>query len=192
MTTTSAASTLGAPWNRRVCEVRSRSALQPMPAGALMPPAATMTRLAAGELPRGRILVVEDDALLALDLQRMLRDGGYRVIGPAASAAEIQQLIDRKAVDCAIVDLDLDQQRPVEIADLLADAGVPFVLLTTGWRWRLPTAHWLRPVVEKPFCRAALLAAIERALKKPPVPTNDNNRFSGSTVVPWERIYPAL
>jgi CheY-like chemotaxis protein len=64
--------------------------------------------LATLDLPRGKVLVVVDDAIVALDLQRLLHEAGYRVVGPATTVAEIQRMIQRGDIDCAIVDLDVD------------------------------------------------------------------------------------
>src|SRR5918995_1143491 len=133
MTATSAASTLGESWNRRH-PVSKESfapqpmAPQPMPEGLRFSPPS----LATLDRPQGRVLVVVDDALVALDLQRLLHEAGYRVVGPATTVAEIQRMIRRGDIDCAILDLDIDRRAPLPIADLLAFAEVPFVYLTTG------------------------------------------------------------
>ena len=128
MTTPSAASTLGDTWNRRHSDNNERIAPQPMPVGVRFSPPS----LATLDLPQGKVLVVVDDAIMALDLQRLLHDAGYRVIGPATTVAEIQRMIERGDIDCAILDLDVDRRAPLPIADLLAFADVPFVYLTTG------------------------------------------------------------
>src|SRR4029453_17672957 len=125
MTTPSAASTLGASWNRRLTENSESVELQPMPvampAGVRFSPPSRATL----DLPHGKVLVVVDDALMALDLQRLLCEAGYRVVGPATTVAEIQRMIQRGDIDCAIVDLDVDRRAPLPIADLLAFADVP-------------------------------------------------------------------
>ena len=111
MTTASAASTLGDSWNRRYPDNNESIAPQPMPVGVRFSPPS----LATLDLPQGRVLVVVDDAVMALDLQRLLHDAGYRVIGPATTVAEIQRMIERGDIDCAILDLDVDRR-----GDLLA------------------------------------------------------------------------
>ena len=65
MTATSAASTLGESWNTQLSEFRNRL--------DFCPP------LHAADLPEGRILVVEDETIVALDLQPLLREAGYRI-----------------------------------------------------------------------------------------------------------------
>lgn len=178
MTKMSAASTLGNSWNRL-----SSTALEPLQ-GAAFPPVRAPVQLAADDPPRGRILVIEDEAALALDLQRMLRDAGFRTVGPASTVADVQRMIGRGAIDCAVLDLEVDRRAPLPIADLLAFAEVPFVYLSNGSRATVPTQHRRRPVVMKPVSRAALLAAVEDAMAK--------QRPACEAPLPWPRIYPPL
>ena len=89
-----------------------------------------------------------------------------------------------------ILDLDVDRRAPLPIADLLAFADVPFVYLTTGVLGPVPSRHRQRPVVEKPFTREVLLAAVEKAMAKQRQVANDNRWLGG--VVPWPRVYPPL
>jgi DNA-binding NtrC family response regulator len=188
MTTPSAASTLGDTWNRRLTKHSKSFEPQLMPVGLRFSPPS----LATLDLPHGKVLVVVDDAIMALDLQRLLHEAGYRVVGPATTVAEIQRMIQRGDIDCAIVDLDVDRRAPLPIADLLAFAGVPFVYLTTGVLAPVPARHRQRPVVEKPFTRESLLAAVEKAMAKGREVANDNRWPAGGTVVPWERVYPPI
>ncbi len=187
MTATSAAPTLGDSWNRQQPGNIEGSTLQPMAQGMRFPPPS----LATLDLPKGRVLVVIDDAIVGLDLQRLLHDAGYRVIGPAATVAEVQRMIEKGDIDCALLDFDVDRRAPLPIADLLAFADVPFVYLTTGAHRPVPVWHRHRPVVDKPFTRDALLAAIEKATARSGEVTNDTS-WHGGLVVPWTRIYPPL
>ncbi len=121
MTATSAASTLGNSWNRRLPDFSESLEPQPMPpcakvSGARFSPPS----LATLDLPQGRVLLVVGEAVVALDLQRLLHDAGYRVVGPAITVAEIQRMIQRGDLDCAILDLEIDRRAPLPIADLLA------------------------------------------------------------------------
>ena len=148
--------------------------------------------LATLDLLQGKVLMVVDDAITALDLQRLLHEAGYRVIGPTTKLAEIQRMIQHGDIDCAILDLDVDRRAPLPIADLLAFADVPFVYLATGALGPVPSRHKQRPVVEKPFTRDVLLAAVERAMARRCQVANDNRWAAGGSVVPWERVYPAI
>ena len=190
MTMPSAASTLGDTWNRRLTDHSESFEPQPqaLPVGARFSPPS----LATLDRPQGRVLVVVDDALMALDLQRLLHAAGYRVVGPATTVAEIQRMIQRGDIDCAILDLDVDRRAPLPIADLLTFADVPFVYLTTGMLGPVPPRHKQRPVVEKPFTRETLLAGLEKAMAHRRQIANDNRWPTSGSVVPWERVYPPL
>ena len=187
MTATSAAPTLGDSWNRQQPGVTESFAPQPMAQGKRFSPPS----LATLDLPRGKVLLVVDDAIVALDLQRLLHEAGYRVIGLATTVIEVQPMLERGDIDCAILDLDVDRRAPLPIADLLAFADVPFVYLTTGVLGPVPAWHWHRPVVEKPFTREALLGAVEKATAKSGEVAKDTP-WLGGLVVPWTRVYPPL
>jgi CheY-like chemotaxis protein len=195
MTSASAVSTLGDPWNRRQSHSVSagmRDAVQqPMPVATAIPHGWAPDGLAVDDLPRGKVLVVEDEALVALDLQRMLREAGFRTAGPAVSLNDIQRLIERGTIDCALLDLDVNQRTPLPVADLLAFAEVPFAFLAKGARPLLPREHADRPVLTKPFDKADLLAVLERAMSKNSAAANDN-RHVAALGVAWPRVFPSL
>jgi CheY-like chemotaxis protein len=196
MTIPSTASTLSDSWTQRLPLSRSGIrglSLPPSPRGAHFPPRQNASGVAADDLPRGKILVIENEAIVALDLQCTLREAGYRVVGPAAKMAEVQRLIERGSIDCAIVDLDVDRRTPLPVADLLAFAEVPFVFLTTGVHSAPPQRHASRPVVEKPFRRAELLRAVERAMtRRSPRAASDNPRSPEASLAAWPRVFPPL
>lgn len=188
MAATSAASTLGDSWNRRLSDNTERFAPRPAHQDIRCAPPS----LATLDLPRGKVLVAVEDAIVALDLQRMLHEAGWRVIGPATTVTEIQRRMQRGNIDCAILDLDIDRHAPLPIADLLAFADVPFVYLTTAALGPVPSRHRHRPVVEKPFTRETLLAAVEKTMARVRKVVNDNRWPAAGSVVPWERVYPPI
>ena len=96
----------------------------------------------AADGPRGRILIVEDQAVVALDLQRTLREAGYRVLGPATSLPAVEALLARGTVDAALVDADAGRLAFV-LADRIVDAGVPVLFLTARSN-PLPARHAAR------------------------------------------------
>src|SRR4051812_9135839 len=118
----------------------------------------------ADDPPRGRILVVTNQASLALDVTRILRDAGYRAIGPAASADEVKRLNDRCPIDGALLDLQLEGGGASIVADRLADIGIPFVWLTDALLDAIPRKHAFAPAVTKPFEGKDLIGALERTL----------------------------
>jgi CheY-like chemotaxis protein len=77
-----------------------------------------------GQLDGKRIIVVEDDALLALDVADQLQSFGATVLGPAPTAYYARQLIgpERRRLDGAVLDIHLHGQDVYELADILCSA----------------------------------------------------------------------
>ena len=84
------------------------------------------------DLTGRRVLIVEDEGLLALDMEFALIDAGASVLGPVIDVAEGLALLDGDPgrIDAAILDLDLRGQPAYPIADRLVERGVPFVFNT--------------------------------------------------------------
>jgi CheY-like chemotaxis protein len=112
-----------------------------------------------------RILVVEDEALVAMLLEDGLQDAGADVVGPARSVEEALALIERTARDgslaAAVLDFKLEGIVVLPVADRLASLGVPFVLATGYGEACNRGGHAAAPVLEKPFDVEALITTIE-------------------------------
>ena len=75
-------------------------------------------------LARRRILVVEDEALIAMDLEWTLRQSGCEVVGPVATLGDaVRAAATEHPLDGAILDVNLGRERVFPVADLLADRG---------------------------------------------------------------------
>lgn len=84
-----------------------------------------MTHAAHRERPR--VLVVEDEFIIALDLSETVKDLGYALEGPYADKENAFLAIDRELPDCAILDVYTGDGEVFPLADALADAGVPII-----------------------------------------------------------------
>lgn len=113
-----------------------------------------------------RLLVVEDELLVALDIESILTEAGMVVIGPAASAAEALELIASTAFDAALLDANLHGEPIDEVAAALVDARIPFAYVTGYGRESLP-AGFEAPIIAKPFDATQLVAATRQLLDKP-------------------------
>ena len=79
--------------------------------------------------PRGPlVLVVEDELLLAMDLELTLEQHGYRVLGPAGTVAEALRLLEGETPQVALLDLNLKGEMATPVAGRLRAMGVPFML----------------------------------------------------------------
>ena len=77
-----------------------------------------------------RVLVVEDDAMLALDTAGQSKDGGFVVIGPATSVAWALKLISETGCDVGVLDVNLGKESAEPVARELRARGTPFVVLS--------------------------------------------------------------
>jgi CheY-like chemotaxis protein len=103
-----------------------------------------------------RILVVEDAPMIALDLEEMLRDLGWDVVGPTGNFAIALQLATDEPLDAAVVDINIRGGKVYPVARTLAARGIPF-LLASGYADRtLPPDLADRPCLEKPYNPANL------------------------------------
>lgn len=112
-----------------------------------------------------RILVVEDEALIALDLQATLEDEGFAVIGPAGTLARARALLDGGArPDIACLDLNLGSATSHDLARRLLAEGVPVVFISGRDARALPEDLRGVPVLGKPIDVPLLLARLRSAL----------------------------
>jgi CheY-like chemotaxis protein len=115
------------------------------------------------QLENCRILVVEDDTIVAWDIESLLMDNGCAVVGPAAGLARALELIAAGEFDLVLLDLNLGSDNSLPAADRLAEIGIPFVFLSGHSTDFLPERHRHRPLVSKPFHPTLLIKAIGEA-----------------------------
>ncbi len=98
-----------------------------------------------------RILLVEDEALVALMMHEVLRRQGLTVIGPVSTVHEALSLAAEEHVDGAILDVNLNGQSIYPVADLLASRATPFVFVTGYHVSGIDHRYAHVPVLEKPI-----------------------------------------
>ncbi len=117
--------------------------------------------------PDGRlVLVVEDEFLIAMDLELLLRRHGWRVLGPATTVVGALRLLQGETPDVALLDVNLRGEPVTPVAEALRARGVPFVLASAYDGATLLPAEILvtAPNVGKPMNERRLLAALAHAL----------------------------
>jgi CheY-like chemotaxis protein len=109
-----------------------------------------------------RILVVEDDYLVAQVLVDLLEDAGAEVIGPVGWIDEAIALIedDNQKLDGAVLDVNLHGKKSYPVADALAARSVGFVFATGYDAGIIESKYRDYPRCEKPFRQTALVAAL--------------------------------
>ena len=114
-----------------------------------------------------RVLVVEDDLLLAMDLQDTLVDAGAVVVGVCKTLDEAMARANVEDFAVAVLDFSLGPETASQLARRLVRRGVPFVLYTGKSRREPSLAEWRdRPIVEKPAPARVLLSAVRTALSR--------------------------
>ena len=113
-----------------------------------------------------RFLVLDDEFLIAFDIQQVLEGAGAAAVACTGNAADALHAIkSAQPFDLAVLDFRLEgQTSSLEIADALVAAAIPFVFLTGMLGDRELKKYPNAPVVEKPYDARLLIDAIVRAL----------------------------
>jgi CheY-like chemotaxis protein len=113
-----------------------------------------------------RILIVEDEMLVAMNIEDMLLDLGHEVAGLASRLAGAVSLAKEATLDAAMLDVNLAGEASFPVADVLVERGIPFLFATGYGINGIEERYRDRPVLQKPF-RASELAAALDALAAP-------------------------
>jgi CheY-like chemotaxis protein len=108
-----------------------------------------------------RVLIVEDDPIIALDLGGMFAEAGATVVGPAYRVSQALAMLEA-GIDVAVLDFRLEKETASSIAHRLSAKGVPYLFYTSS-RGHPELAHPGVPIIEKPARPEALIALV-RAL----------------------------
>ena len=115
-----------------------------------------------------RILIVEDEFLVADDIAMVLEDFGCEVIGPVPTIAEAVAVIKAEALDGVLLDANLDGVSSTEVAEALVARGIPFVVVTGYGHLKLPSAALEAAArVTKPWNVADLAGVLAEAFAPP-------------------------
>jgi len=117
-------------------------------------------------MTRGRILVVEDEPLLALDMAQTLEEAGYEVIGPAASVKEALSWIERAECDAAVLDMNLRNETAEPIAHALIAREKPFISLSGYSASQRPDVFRGSVALSKPLDVKKLFAALQDCIAR--------------------------
>ena len=114
--------------------------------------------------PQPSVLLVEDEPLLAMDVEMVLNAAGFRVIGPATTTARALALVREESPDLTILDLNLGDEMAFPVLDALAKGGRVFIILSGHSHRLVPAPHRHRPYIQKPYEANALLRAVHEAM----------------------------
>lgn len=107
-----------------------------------------------------RILVVEDEPIIAFAIEDMLTDLGCQVVGPAFNLSEAEQLAAEALLDAAILDVNLNDQRSYSAAAVLLGRRIPFIFATGYGEDRVDWDHGGALILAKPYRQDQVAAAL--------------------------------
>jgi CheY-like chemotaxis protein len=113
--------------------------------------------------PAIRVLIVEDEVLVALDLEDLLTQMGHQVVGPATRIDEALDLARKADFDFAVLDVNVAGAPSYPVADILRKRGIPFVFSTGYGAEGLLAAYCSEQTLSKPYLPQDLERVISRA-----------------------------
>ena len=111
-----------------------------------------------------RVLVVEDEAIIAIDMTAALEDAGFSVIGPVGSVYEAMKLLDEHPCDCAVLDVNLAGETSAPVAGRLNAQGIPFVTVSGNTPESNGEEFSQAPFLTKPIITRKLLLKLSMVL----------------------------
>lgn len=113
-----------------------------------------------------KVLVVEDEMMIAMLIEDMLEELGCELIGPASKVERALELIASETIEIALLDVNLDGQATDAVAYELQRKGIPFVFATGYGATGVPKQHNDRTVLQKPFQKRDLAIALSIAIDR--------------------------
>jgi two-component SAPR family response regulator len=111
-----------------------------------------------------RVLVVEDELMVAIMIEQALRRADCVLVGPVPRIAKAIEMARSEPIDVALLDVNLAGERVFPVADVLIERAVPFVFLTGYASGVVPSAYANRNILGKPFTPATLYRTLEAAI----------------------------
>lgn len=118
-------------------------------------------------LSNRRILIVEDESLVAMLLETILEDMGCTTVGPISNIEDALALLasdEANTLDGALLDVNVAGREVFPVAEVLKAKGVPFVFSTGYGQGGLPDEWRAQATIQKPFTEAAVQQALMTAL----------------------------
>ncbi len=123
--------------------------------------------MSGGTSLRGaRVLIVEDEFLIADDLARALRDAGGEAVGPVGTVEQAEEMVRRRSIDAAIVDVNLRGKMASEFISRLAATKLPCLIVSGYGEAALPDCVSGVARLEKPVSPASVVAALANELAR--------------------------
>lgn len=152
----------GLHW-RIECDARNvvteTAAAPPLPLARVSDPGSAATTNSGA-----RVLIVEDEPIIAMDVAARLEDAGYQVLGPAGSVAEALYIINHASCEAVVLDINLGRETAEPVAAHLRKLGVPFVSVSGYSTQQQPEIFKSAPSLTKPVTSPLLLQTLSALL----------------------------
>lgn len=117
------------------------------------------------DLAERRILVVEDESLVAMLLETILEDLGCAVVGPEGTVTGGSEAAQSASIDAALLDVNVAGELVFPVAQQLKSRNIPFVFSTGYGEGGLPEEWRGYPTIQKPFTEVAVRDALLTAIR---------------------------
>src|SRR5262245_22601490 len=111
-----------------------------------------------------RVLILEDEAMIAGLIESILSAAGWSVVGPVATLERAFEAIDRGRLDAALLDVRINGHDAYAVADVLMGRGIPFIFVSGFTRKQMPPGYRNCAYIAKPFTPDAILARLEEVV----------------------------
>ncbi|MFZ3584666.1 response regulator [Loktanella sp. DJP18] len=115
-----------------------------------------------------RVLIVEDEVLIAMNLEDMLNDLGHEVVGQATRIDKAMELARESDIDFAVLDINLVGKQSFPVADILRERGIPFAFASGNGPEGLVDGYRHFPALQKPYAQEDLERTIARVFRESP------------------------
>jgi two-component SAPR family response regulator len=114
-----------------------------------------------------RVFVVEDEALVAMNLEMILEDLGCVIVGPAMRFDRAEEMVNGNLpADAAILDVNVGGREVFPLASQLTERGMPIVFATGYDQSGIPSEWHDRPMLQKPYTSDDVARALQQALAR--------------------------
>jgi len=117
-----------------------------------------------GAGPRKRILLVEDEAMIAMLVEDMLDDLGFETVGPALHLESALHLAETEQLDAAILDVNMGDERSYSVAAILNRRGIPYIFATGYGVDGIEAGHSPAHVLQKPYLEFEIESVLRAVL----------------------------
>ena len=135
----------------------------------------TKARLAGGQAAPGhgkppvrpagrRVLIVEDEAVIAGLIETILGEAGYSIVGPVATLERALATIERERLDAALLDVRINGHDAFAVADVLMARRIPFIFVSGFTRKHMPPGYRHCAYIAKTFTPDAILGRLDEVV----------------------------